>query len=101
MIAIPASDRAFALRRSRLIMNGSHPVEVRDQAIKVLWDYDPRYVKNTYAEHLTLACDARAPALVRASAIDWLIAHTASTDQLGQRRLDLIRAGLLTVGEPE
>ncbi|WP_108258983.1 hypothetical protein [Mangrovicoccus ximenensis] len=100
MATIPAHERAFALRRARLIINGDHPAKVHDEALQTLWDHDPRLTRLNYAGHLTMACDARQPALVRASAIDWIASHTLSTDQVGQARLDRLRAGLMTVGEP-
>ncbi|MBE3637485.1 hypothetical protein [Mangrovicoccus algicola] len=100
MTALSLSDRTFALRRARMVLRGGHAQADRDAAIGILWDHDPRASRNLYAQHLAMASDARLPARTRGASIDWLIAHTASTDRLGQARLSRLISGAMTVGEP-
>ncbi|WP_145962945.1 hypothetical protein [Mangrovicoccus ximenensis] len=82
--ALSQEERTFALRRARMILRSDHPQPIRDAAISTIWDHDPRATRSSYAFHLRTARDARQPVRTRAASLDWLAAHTASGDQVGQ-----------------
>ncbi|WP_138472554.1 hypothetical protein [Poseidonocella sp. HB161398] len=100
--AIPPSfkDIPRPLHHARGALRADTPQLVRDAAIELIRGHDPAKARSSYRFHLAIACDAHRDARTRAASLDWLVVNTASTDQLGQARLDRLRSGVMTTGEP-